>query len=384
DRPRRRSRDVRVRDRLHRRRGGGVRPPAPGDARAGPRLRGAERRRAGRRGARRRGRRRAHLVGDRDPLGRGPRRRRCARAPARRPPSPLRARARARDRAGRHRHPSAVGLPRPADHRDRALPARRGRPALRGVAQQHLLGARARRHPRRRPRHPRLRSAASHPADPARHLGQLALRRRSRLRAPQRSQPDLHQVVSALRRARRLRLLGRVGRLRRPAHPDGLHRGIHAAVVVGATAPLLRHDRGADLRRPDDRAGGRRADAADRRLRPPGRRRGRCRRGAARPAQPADRGEHVAGDPPRPRRAAARSRERLVRGVPGIGGGRPVARVDRRRRRPAGAQRRAAPAPDDRRGRHAGRGLRRLRRRHAIDLRLSGARSHPARGGSRL
>ena len=47
---------------------------------------------------------------------------------------------------------------------------------------------------------------------------------------------------------------------------------------------------------------------ADRRLRAAGGGRGRRGRGAARPARPADRGEHVAGDPPRARRAAARPR----------------------------------------------------------------------------
>ena len=63
-----------------------------------------------------------------------------------------------------------------------------------------------------------------------------------------------------------------------------LDRRVHPAVVVRAPAPRLRHRRGAHLRRPDDRAGGRPARRADRRracAAPPrrstrGRRRPRC------------------------------------------------------------------------------------------------------------
>ena len=68
--------------------------------------------------------------------------------------------AEARHRARRHRHPPVVGLPRAADHPDRALPPRRGGAQVRRLAQQHLLAARPRRDPRRRPRGARLRSAA--------------------------------------------------------------------------------------------------------------------------------------------------------------------------------------------------------------------------------
>ena len=58
---------------------------------------------------------------------------------------------RAGARARRDRHPSVVGLPRAADHRHRALPPRRGRAQVRRVAQQHVLAARPRRDPGRRP-----------------------------------------------------------------------------------------------------------------------------------------------------------------------------------------------------------------------------------------
>ena len=93
-----------------------------------------------------------------------------------------------------------------------------------------------------------------------------------------------------------------------PAAAHELDRRVHAAVVVGAPAPLLRDDRGPDLRRADDRHRGRRAGRADRRLRRPGAARGRRGRDAARPPGPPDRGEHVAGDPLRPGRQAARPR----------------------------------------------------------------------------
>ena len=49
-----------------------------------------------------------------------------------------------------------------------------------------------------------------------------------------RPHPDLHQVVPALRRAGRVRRLGGVGRLRRPARAHRLDRRVHPALVVGA------------------------------------------------------------------------------------------------------------------------------------------------------
>ena len=59
----------------------------------------------------------------------------------------------------------------------------------------------------------------------------------------------------------------------------------------------------------------RRAGGADRRLRRPGGARHRRGRAGRRPARPADRGEHVAGDALRPRRRAARPR--AARALPG-------------------------------------------------------------------
>ena len=225
---------------------------------------------------------------------------------ARPPPAPVHARRRARRRARLDRDAPAQRLPRAAHHRHGALPPRRGRPEVRRVAQQHVLGARPRRRPGRRPRGARLRPAAARAADAAGDLGQLALRRRDRLGPAHRAHADLHEVLPALRRAGRVRLLAGVGGLRRAARAHALDRRVHAAVVVRAPAPRLRHRRGAHLRRPDDRAGGRPARRADRRLRAPRGRGGRRGRDPARGARPADRGEHVAGDPLRPRRHPAR------------------------------------------------------------------------------
>ena len=83
----------------------------------------------------------------------------------------------------------------------------------------------------------------------------------------------------------------------------------------------------------------------------PRRGRGRRRRGPAGAAPPPDRGEHVAGDPLRARRPAARPRGAADRGVRRLGGARPAQRLVGRGRRPAGAERRPAPAAPDRRGR---------------------------------
>ena len=102
-------------------------------------------------------RRRADRLRDRDPLrpGRGLRGR--ARAPSttrRRGCSP------ADGVAGRcSARPARIRgrLPRAAHHRHRALPPRRRGAAVRGLAQQHLLAARARRRAGRRPRRGRLR-----------------------------------------------------------------------------------------------------------------------------------------------------------------------------------------------------------------------------------
>ncbi len=182
----------------------------------------------------RRDRGRADLVRDRDPLrprgglrGRPP-------PPARGAPPPVRARGAARRPARRHRHPPAVGLPGAAHHRHAPLPPGGGRPEVRGVAQQHLQPPRARRRPGRRPRRPGLRPPAPGAPAAARDQRQLALRRPHRLRPALRPHADLHQVVPALRRPRRVRDLAGVGRLRRAAGAHQLDHRVHAAVVVGA------------------------------------------------------------------------------------------------------------------------------------------------------
>ena len=83
--------------------------------------------------------------------------------------------------------------------------------------------------------------------------------RRARLGPALRAYADVHEVVPALRHPGRLRLLAGVVGLRRAARAHGLDRRVHAAVVVGAPASRLRHGRGPDLRRADDRPRGRRA-----------------------------------------------------------------------------------------------------------------------------
>ena len=106
-----------------------------------------------------------------------------------------------------------------------------------------------------------------------------------------------------------------VRRLHRTSWSDPVDRRVHAGVVVDPSALLVRHRRGADLRRPADGRRGRRPGGADRRLRRPGGARPRRRRPGRRSAQPADRGEHVAGAALRARRRAARPR--APRALPG-------------------------------------------------------------------
>ena len=199
-------------------------------------------------------RRRADLLGDRDPLGRGARRRGRARAPGRRPPAAVRARREHGVALGVHRHAPAQRLPRAAHHRHRALPPRRGRAEVRRLAQQHVLACTST-SASRAPTAPCAcatgcarccrccsPSSANSPYIDGRDSGLHSART-----------PDLHEVVPALRHPRRVRLLAGVGGLRRAARAHRLDRRVHAAVVVGAPAPRLRHRRGAHLRRPDDR-----------------------------------------------------------------------------------------------------------------------------------
>ena len=262
-------------------------------------------------------RRRADLLGDRDPLGRAASDVEDARARQAEARRRLFALARdARRRARRHGHASAQRLPRAAHHRHGALPPRRGRAQVRRVAQQHVLAPRPRRRAGRRPRGARLRPAAPGAAAAAGRQRELALHRRARLRPALRPHARSSPSRSRAAASRTRSAPGRLGRLRRAARAHRLDRRVHAALVVRAPAPRLRHRRGADLRRADDRGRGRRARRADRRLRAPGGGGGRRGRGAARPARPADRGEHVARDPLRARRAAARPRGAAGRGVP--------------------------------------------------------------------
>ena len=231
-------------------------------------------------------RRRADLERDRDPLGprRGPRRR--ARPPARHARAAVRPGRAPRGRPRGDGHASVGRLPRAAEHRHGALPARRRRPTVRGTAQQHLLAARPRRRARRGPSRPGVRPPSSRAAITAGHLGELALPRRARLGPALRALAGVHEELPALRHPRRLRLVGGLPRVHRAPRAHELDRRVHAGVVVGAPALLLRHRRGAHLRRPVQRAGVRRADLADRRLRGPG----RARRGRGRAARATCRG----------------------------------------------------------------------------------------------
>ena len=135
--------------------------------------------------------------------------RRGDRAPERAPPAAVRRRPSAADRARDDRHPSVGELPRPADHRHRALqPAARGA-ALGRAAQQHLEPARARRGPRRRSRDRGLRPPARPAAAAAGGLRELAVPRRPGHRPALGAQRDLHPHLPALRGPRAVRRLER-------------------------------------------------------------------------------------------------------------------------------------------------------------------------------
>ena len=117
-------------------------------------------------------------------------------------------------------HPPVGELPRPADHRHRALqPPARGA-ALGRAAQQHLEPARPRRRPRRRPGDRRLRPPARPAAAAAGALGELALPRRPGHRPALGAHRDLHPHLPALRGPRAVRRLGDLRRLHRPADGD--------------------------------------------------------------------------------------------------------------------------------------------------------------------
>ena len=124
------------------------------------------------------------------------------------PRATRRARRHARDRAGGDGHAPLGRLEGPADHRHAALPPQRRAAPLRRLAQQHLRPARAHRHPRRRPRdRGHERPPQLPPRDP-RPLGQLAVRGERQHRAALGADTDLHALLPALRRPRRLRCPG--------------------------------------------------------------------------------------------------------------------------------------------------------------------------------
>ena len=251
-----------------------------------------------------------------------------------------------------HRHAPAVGLPRAAHHRHRALPPRPGRPAVRRAAQQHVRAAGARRRPGRRPRDQGLRPAAAGAADAAGDQRELALRRRPRLRPALRPHADVHEVLPALRHPGRLRLLGEL-----------------AATTSSCCCARTRSSSSPSC-------GGRCARTTPS---------GRSRSASATRRPPAPRPtalvelivacvaqalrEVDAGETPPdlPGRLIEENMWRALRygqdgrlldleapsdrGVPRGRGAGPAEGLDRRRRRPARAQRRPAPAPHDRRRR---------------------------------
>ena len=226
----------------------------PSHARAGPPLRGALRRLPGRRGAGGLGRGRADRLRDRDPLGARRDVRRRRRGAGLSTATALFAAGRGDgDRAGGHGDPSVGELPRPADHRHRALQPAAGA-SCSWVAQRnntwslHVhMGVRGA---------DRAIAVCDHlrgvlPAA-ARRLGQLALPRPAATPGWLGPHRDLHPHLPALRRPRAVR---RLRGLR------GLHRHCSSATnsVVESTQlwwsvrphHTLRHGRAADLRRAD-------------------------------------------------------------------------------------------------------------------------------------
>ena len=216
-------------------------------------------------------RRRADLLGDRDPLRprRGPGR--GDRGPARPAAAAVRAGRRARHRARRHRHPSLVGLPRAAHHRHRALPPRGGGAQVRGLAQQHVLAARPRGHPRRRPGRAGVRPAAARAA-------RCCWRSRPTRRSWTGATPGLHSARTQIftKSFPRCGVPDAFGSWDAFAQyveflvRTAVDRRVHPGVVVDPAALLVRHGRGADLRRPDHGGGVGGAGGADRGLRGPG------------------------------------------------------------------------------------------------------------------
>ena len=364
---------------------GGVRDPRSRHVLPGPPVRGAEGGRGVRRGARGVGCRRADPVRDRDPVGtrRGPGRR--PRPPARGPRAAVPRGRRPKRAVGSHGHPPLEPVAGAADHRHRALPARGARPAVRGLAQQHLQRPRARGGARGRPCGGRVRPPSGPAARAAGALVELAVPRRPRFRPPLGPQPDLHEELPPLRHSRGVRELPRLRGLRGLPRANELDRGAHPALVERPAPSRVRHRGGPHLRRADHGRGLQRAGGPDRGLGGPGGH--RVRRGSALRAagRAPDRGELLAGDPPRAGRQA--DRPRPSGGVSGRGDRGPPHGLDRARPRrsrhgggPAAGERRAAPAAGTgRRGLDRG-GLPRRGGRHAAHVRWGegGAGERPA------
>ena len=222
-----------------------------------------------------------------------------------------------RRRARRDRHAPVGGLPRAAEHRHRALPAGRRGAAVRGPAQQHVLAARPRRGPRRRPRRAGVRPAAPGAADAAGAQRQLAVRRRRATRGlhsartqtftrsfPRCGVPDAFGGWAALPRLHRA-----AGRA--PTRSSSTRRCGGRCGRTSRSAPSRCASATSSRRTPSPTALAALIAA--------------CVRAAARdvdegvpfddPPRAADRGEPVAGDPPRHGRQADRLRDR-PRSVP--------------------------------------------------------------------
>ena len=98
-----------------------------------------------------------------------------------------------------------------------------------------------------------LRPAAPGAPVAARHQRQLALPRRPRQRPALGAHAGLHQELPALRDPRRLRRVAGLPRLHRLPDPHRVDRRVHAGVVVDPPASVVRHRRGAHLRRAEHR-----------------------------------------------------------------------------------------------------------------------------------
>ena len=228
------------------------------------------------------------------------------------------------------------------------------------MAQQHVRAAGPRRRPGRRPRRAvcdRLRPvlplllaiSANSPYVDGRDS-----------RPAHRPHADLHQVVPALRRARTRSAAGRRGATTSTSS-CARARSSSTRSCGGRCGRTTRSapSRCASATRRRTAAESDGAGRADRRLRRAGAARDRRGRAAADLPGAADRGEHVAGDPPRAGRPAARPRGRAARSTRAAEALDRLQGLDRRATSIAArAQRRPAPAAPDRRRRRARGGVR--------------------------